>query len=379
VSLAEVWREALALPQRAAQASWPRRIAAAAIFLAAAGLVWWAMHLPLAVPVEDEPAAGWTVLSGDEITLVGPQTPSLLTYQSPVGKGVTLGLDQASLTPDTVAGLTELGLKPPAGPVPVRWITHDGGGGRAMITLNLRPTGPHPALVVRLNSGAGITGLTFLGQDASLEVSISAALADPAPGASVASAPDAQVGLGDQSFLVTAGAFPLDLEVPAGSPVNLSYAPGGPDTSVFRWGVRAQADQHFSSLPLAAVRLRRQNEADRQDACGAPAGAFVAWRGGAVSQLNCAPTLLLRGLDLSQTGEKVQVSGLGYAAQNGQARVFSFDELGKNPLLSGLAGAGFTALVGWTIHIVLGTPKRAAKPGGKPRGKARRKPGAGGG
>jgi hypothetical protein len=351
VSADLAWLEALRLPRRVAQASWGRRVAAAGVFIAAAAAIYWATHLPVAMPVED--AKGWQVASGDEITLIEPRTASLLTFQSPVGKGVTLRLAKASLSTDTANGLGALGVSTPAGPVAVQWITRNGGGGRAMIEFNLRPTGPHPALVVKMTGGDGIVGLAFSGRDARLAVSMSGALVDN-------SAPDAQVSVGGEDFTVTGGAFPFELDVPAGAPVSLSYAQTESARPVFRWGVRLDPEQHFSDLPLAAVRLRREGEADRLDACGAPPKAFVAWRSLDVTHLSCAQTLRLKSLDLSPDGAAVRVNGQGFVAENGRAHVLSWKEVSANPLISGLAGAGFASFVTWTIHTVLGKPKKAA-------------------
>src|SRR5579859_2557043 len=102
---------ALHLPRRFGQASWPRRLVAIGVFAAAAAVVWWGMSLPAAMPVED--AQGWQAMSGDEIRLVGPQGASLLSFQGPVGKGVTVSVENAQLAPASAAGLAELGVHPP--------------------------------------------------------------------------------------------------------------------------------------------------------------------------------------------------------------------------------------------------------------------------
>lgn len=362
MSASESVLAALHLPRRFAQASWPRRIAAAAIFAAAAAIVWWAMRLPAAMPVED--AQGWQAMSGDEIRLVAPQGASLLDFQGPVGKGVTVSVDSAQLAPASAAGLAELGVHAPQGQAPIDWGLDDGGQGRAALRLSLAPMGPHPALVARMNAGDGVTGLTFAAEDARLAVSVSGALADAKP-------PLAHVRIGDQAFDVEAGAFPLAAEAPPGAVVSLSYAQADPDRGVFRWGVRGGGGQHFSDLALAAVQLRRAGEPDRADACGAAPGTLVAFSSMDVAKLSCAPTLRLRGLDLSRSGGAVQVTGLGFVAEHGKAHVFSWKAFTENPLIDGLAGAAFTGLVGWTIHTVLGRPKRTSTAPAPPKPRRR--------
>src|SRR5581483_10242699 len=131
---------------------------------------------------------------------------------------------------------------------------------------------------------------------------------------------------------------------------------------VFRWGVRQGGLEHFSDLALAAVQLRRAGEPDRADACGAAPGTLVAFANTDVRKLACAPTLRLRGLDLSRSGGAVQVTGVGFVAEHGKAHVFSWKAFTENPLIDGLAGAAFTGLVGWTIHTVLGRPKPPPAP-----------------
>jgi hypothetical protein len=224
-----------------------------------------------------------------------------------------------------------------------------------------------------MNGGPGQTGLVFAGEDARLAVSVAGALVEPQPGdAPDAKPPLAHMQIGDQPIDVTAGAFPLEAEVAAGQPVSLTYVQAEPDRGVFRWGVR-DPGQQFSDLGLSAVQLRRPGEPDRVDACGAAKGTLLALTSMDVTKLRCAPTLRLRGLDLSGSGGAVQVTGLGFVAENGKAHVFSWKAFGENPLINGLAASAFGALVLWTIHTVLGRPAPApAQPA--PRKPRRRAP-----
>lgn len=340
-------------PLHGLAASWARRALAAGVFLIAAAVVYRAMNLPAASPVEDSKV--WQIDAGDEITLIAPRSGHVLGFQGPVGKGVALRFDRAAPTASTAAGLQALGIPVPAAGGPVQWITHDGGQSRAMADVSLQPTGPHPAVVVQLTGGDGVAEVSLAGQDARLVVAMSGAKVGDA-------SPAADVTIGAKAFGVDAGgAFPIEVAAAPGAPVTLRYAMGA-EGAAFRWGEPLNQNQHLSVLELAGVRLRRPGEADRLYACGAQPGA-VAWRSTDVGRLPCEPTLRLRSLDLSPDGGRLAVTGSGYLVAAGEPVTLTWKRAADNPLISGMAGAIFAALVAWTIRMVLG----GAPPAGKRR------------
>jgi hypothetical protein len=355
MSLGEAIFEALDLPHRFLQASWPRRIGAIGVVVAAAAVSWWAMHLPVAMAVED--ATHWQATAGDNIRLVNPDGAALLTFEGPVGKGVTLQLPNATISDASAASLASLGEPLAKRSGEFDWATDDGGYGRTQVKLKLTPTGPRPALRVQMNDGPGLTGLVFSGEDARLTVSIEGALVPPPDGAPPSKPPDADIKVAGQEFFVTAGAVPLEAEAPPGAAVALTYAQTDPDRGIFLWGVPPGALQHFSDLTLAAVQLSRPGEPDRVYACGAAPGAFVAPFGEDVAKLSCARTLRLRGLDLSRSGGAVQVSGQGFVAESGAAHVYSLDDFKESPVIGTFVAAAFAGLVVGALHTVLGKPR----------------------
>jgi hypothetical protein len=356
MSLGEAILEAVDLRRRFAAASWPRRIAAVGVIAVAAAVPWWAMHLPVAMAVED--ATHWQATAGDKIRLANPDGAALLSFEGPIGKAVTLQLPNATITDASAASLAGLGVSLAKRSGELDWATDDGGYGRTQVQLRLTPTGRRPALLVQMNDGPGLTGLVFSGEDARLTVSITGALVPPPAGAPPSKPPDADIKVAGQEFFVTAGAVPLEAEAPPGAAVALTYEQADPDRGIFLWGVPPGSLQHFSDLTLAAVQLSRPGEPDRVYACGAQPGAFVAPFGEDVAKLSCAKTLKLRGLDLSRSGGAVQVSGQGFVAENGAAHVYSWDDFKESPVIGGLIGAAFSALVVWALHAVLGKRRR---------------------
>jgi hypothetical protein len=340
---------------------WARRAVASAVFVLAAAIVYWAMNLPAASPVEDSKA--WSIESGDEIVLIGPKSGEAMAFQGPVGKGVGVRFAQAALTPATASGLQALGIAAPSAPGPLQWITHDGGASRAMVDVRLTPAGPHPALSVRLTGGQGVAEVALAGRDANLVVAMSGAAVDRV-------SPTADVTVGQASFGVDAGgAFPLEVAVAPGSALTLRYAEGA-QGAAFRWGRPPDPNEHLSILELAGVRLRRPGEADRLYACGAAPGA-VAWRQTDVAKIACSPTLRLRGLDLSPDGGRLAISGSAYVVAAGEAVTLTWKRATENPLVSGLLGAAYAGVVGWTIRMLLGKPAAGPDTAARPRPRRR--------
>ncbi len=332
---------------------WARRGLAVAVFVAAAAIVWRAMSLPAASAVED--ATGWTIDAGDELTLIGPKPGQVLGFQGPVGKDVGLRFAGAALTDQTRQGLQALGVAIPQQAAPLQWVTHAGGGSRAMVDIRLQPAGPKPALVLQTTGGDGVAELAFSAQDARLTVAMS--------GAKVGEdSPPADVTIGGQAFRVRGGgAFPIEVEVPVGSSFTLRFAQVAADGAAFRWGVQPDPNRRLSVLELTGVRLRRPGETDRLYVCGAEPGA-IAWRAMDVARLACRPTLRLFGLDLSRSSAGLTVTGTGYVSVKGKPEVFSWKAVHDNPLVGGLAGAVYSAFVLWTMRWLLGGGSAKAGP-----------------
>lgn len=335
--------------------AWLRRAAAVLVFVAAAAIVYRAMSLPVASPVSG--SQSWTINAGDQVTLLGPSPGPVLSFRGPVGKGVGLRYAQASLTSDTMDALTAFGIQPGAQPAAVQWITHDGGDSRAAVSMDLQPTGPHPALIVQLTSGDGVAEVGFRTQDARLRVSMSGPLAGPGT-------PDADVLVGTTPIKLQQAVFPIGVEVAPGAPFTLRFAQSAAGQAHFDWGQLVNPLTRITVLNLAGVRVQRPGETDPIYACGSSPKA-VAWRSTDVTRLGCQRNLRLQGLDLAPEGGSFKIVGSAFLVQNGEPVTLSWKKALANPLVSGLTGAIYAGLVGWTIKMLLGAPAgRAAKPAG---------------
>src|SRR4051794_18880751 len=147
---------------------------AAVVFVAAAGLTFWLMNLPVASRIEP-----WTVAPGEELALIRPgaaaKAPSgaaipLFTFQAPVGKAVGLRFSEAAVDGTTRGLLTALGFAVGDGSGPVSWLTQDGGTSRATIEVALRPAGPRPTVTLALTGDQELAELALKSTDATLEV-----------------------------------------------------------------------------------------------------------------------------------------------------------------------------------------------------------------
>lgn len=327
--------------------SWAPRAGAVALFAAGSVGLYHLLNLPAARPVED--VSGLTMAAGDELTLIGPQAGQVLTFSGPVGKGVAVRFSRAAFSSDTAAQLQAFSIAASQGDDRLQWVTHDGGAGRARLDVVLQPTGPHPALAIESTGGGAVAELAFRARDARLKVALAAAmLGDGAPNAEVLRGADEPFELGG------GGAFPLSVEVPAGEAFTLRFAQAAADGATFRWGRRPVADRHLSRLQLSGLRLRRPGEDDRLYACGAPDRA-ISWTTTEVERIACQPTLSLQGLDLSRDGAAVAVRGPAFVAVRGEPQVHSWKVITSNPLLAGLLGTTYAAIVAWTLRTMFTT------------------------
>lgn len=344
---------------------WLRRFAAAAVFVFAVVAVWWAMHLPAAAPVEN--AKSWTLDAGDEVTLIGPAPGRVLTLTGPTGKGIDVRFAKGALAPNALAGLQALGIAVNGQPSTVQWITSDGGVSHASVAVDLRATGPRPALVIQLTSNNGKAELGFRGQDATLRVSLSGALV-PGP-----KTPPAVVTVGAQLFQIdSAGALPIEVDAPAGALFVVRFDQRAVADARLDWGQLLNTVESLSVLSLSGVRVHRENEVDRVYACGSNPH-NVAWRTTDIERLACERTLHLNRLDLLANGGTLDVVGSGFVIENGQSQVLSWSKAAENPVLSAAGGLAFSGLVGWVIKMLLTSPPAVAAPAA-PRTRSRRKP-----
>ena len=330
---------------------WARRASAAVVFLAAAAIVWRAMSLPAAQPLSA--SKSWKINAGDTVTLIGPGPGRMLSFEGAVGKGVGVRFAQASLSPDTADGLAALGVPPlPAQPTTVQWITHDGGDSRGTVAIDLAPAGPHPALAVQLTSGDGVAEVAFRGQDARLRVTMAGPLVGP-------KTPDADVLVGAAPLKIGQGAFPIAVDVAPGQLFTLRFAQSGAGGARFDWGQVANALQQLTILNLAGVWVQRPGEVDPIYACGSHPGA-VALASTDIRKLACEPSLRLQGLDLAPEGGRFKIVGSAFTIEKGQSGTLSWTPFTQNPLISGLVGAVYAAIVGWTIRMLLAPPAKPA-------------------
>ena len=333
--------------------TWAPRVAAVMLFVAGSVTLYHLLNLPAARPVED--VSGLTMVAGDELTFIGPQAGPVLSFSGPVGKSVAVRFSRAAFAAGTVAQLKAFGIAAPQGEDRLQWVTHDGGAGRASLDLTLEPTGPHPTLAIESTGGDAVAELAFRARDARLKVSLSAALVgDGAPNAEVFP------GAGEPFELGGGGAFPLAIEVPDGAAFTLRFAQAVADGATFRWGRRPDADRHLSRLQLAGLRLRRPGEADRLYACGGPDRA-ISWTNTEIETIACQPTLSLQSLDLSRDTAVVAVRGPAFVAVRGEPQVHSWKVITSNPLLAGLLGTAYAAIVAWTLRTVFAKPAAPPK------------------
>jgi hypothetical protein len=338
---------------------WLPRAGAVVVFIAGSAALYHLLNLPAARPVED--VSSVTMVAGDEVTFIAPEAGPVLSFNGPVGKGVAVRFSRAALSANTTTQLKAFGIAAPQGEDRLQWVTHDGGGGRATLNLTLTPVGPHPTLAIESTGGDAVAELAFRAHDARLKVSLSSAMAG-------AEAPNAEVfpGSGEPFELGGGGAFPLAIEAPAGAAFTLRFAQAAADGATFRWGRRPDEDRHLSRLQLAGLRLRRPGEADRLYACGAP-DRTISWMTTKVEAIACQPTLSLQSLDLSRDAAVIAVRGPAFVAVRGEPQVHSWKVITSNPLLAGLLGAAYAAIVTWTLRTVF------AKPASRPSSKRRRR------
>lgn len=340
---------------------WARRAAAVVVFAVAATVVYWGMHLPVALPVEDSKAS-WTLQAGDQVSLLSPTPGRVLSFRGPLGKGVALRFALAAPSAETVDGLKMLGLAVAPQPEDVQWITHDGGASWASVNIDLQPSGPHPALMVQLTNGDGVAEVSFQSRDAKLRVSMVSPL--------VGVDQPADITLG--ATLLSAGALPIDVDVSPGQPFILRFAQSTAGAARFNWGGLVNRLTKMTVLDLAGVRVQRQGETDRIYACGAGPRA-VAWRTTKVEALPCQRTLRLQGLDLSREGGALTVIGSGFLVANGEPATLSWKTVTDNPVVSGLIGAAFAGLIGWILRMLLKAPAAVGEPPAPRRRGFRRK------
>lgn len=352
------------LVARARNASWPRRVFAALVFVAAALLASWVLNLPAATTVEDavpKGSRGWPVEVGDEVSLVSPKPGEVLDFHGPNGRGVTVQADAARLTASTLQGLQARGVPLSAQPAALLWVTHDGGQSAATVRVGFQPTGPHPALTVGFTGQGSVAALTFRGQDARLSLYMAGAAVDQP-------SPDVEVNDGAQAFAVEgSGAFPLEAEIEPGEAFTLQLAQSAASGATFAWGPQPNHVQPLRFLRIDALKVRRPDESDRLYACGAAAHA-ISWLERNIGRIPCRSSLKLRGLDLNVDGGVLRVIGNGFLRQGGDTTVQVWKAATASPPIAALLAAAYSGLATWVIAAVLG-PSIPVPTSGKARPK----------
>jgi TIR domain-containing protein len=324
---------------------------ALAAFAVAAAAQFWATQVLVSGDLPDRLAAG----EGEELVLSGLGTdPRLLSLEE--RGGLDVRFDRARLAPATAALLQQLGIAAPAGEGPLAWI--GGAGEEAPSILEVAPAeeGGARQLVLRtLPSLAGGVARVELEADAPLTVSLATALV---PGQATA---PRRLFLG-QTELKVDGALPLQVMVPAGSPLRLALSLGGPEAvASLTPGSLREGREGESGLALASLGLRRGNGLYASFACAAAPGAWL-WLGSAsLARGDCAGAAALRlvAVELKPGEVAARLAGSGWLWADGRpASAHLLARLTANSALAALLLVADGVLAAWLALALLNLRRR---------------------
>jgi hypothetical protein len=335
---------------------------AGVVFLAAAGLTFWLMNLPVASRIEP-----WTVAPGEALSLIRPGPPPakgapaggaipLFTFQAPVGKAVGLRFSDAAPDATTRGLLTALGFPVAEGAGPISWLTQDGGASRATIEVALRPTGPRPTLALAVTGDQEVAELALKATDATLDVGMRAPLIDtPGPAASL------KIGEAEPIEIGAGGAFPIAVTAAAGSDVTFHFDGAAAGAARIRWGSSVDTRHSLTALPVAALRVGAPDGPARLYACGA-GPKDISWTTTKVSRAACKPLLQVQGMTLSPSADaNVRLQGTAYLAKDGDAATLPLKKVTDNPLAALVLAAAGGALGRWCWKVLSAPwPKKVA-------------------
>lgn len=338
---------------------WGPRALAVLVFLSAAYLIFVLTNLPVATRVET--AGTWKAMRGETLTVglprdaLGARRP-VLSLNGPPGKDVGVSLDRAQFGAETRRDLTALGFGDIAGRSPAGWVSHAGGNGRAAVTVSLEPTGPDPALNLTPTGHGSVAEVVLRARDARMVLRLEASL-DPA-------APEPELFGADRAWEVRmsgAGGFPVEVVTPPGAYAVLRLPEGAIGAADFRPG-EAGAPDRPAVLRAATLDVQVPDEGARLQACGAARGA-IAWTTTDVPDRGCRPTLRIVDLKLARDGVAVEVNGLGFVAEDGEAAVLPVQKITDNPLISIVIGGAYAGIAAWAGRLLM---RKRAQPQAAP-------------
>ena len=115
-------------------------------------------------------------------------------------------------------------------------------------------------------------------------------------------------------------------------------------------------------LRAATLDVQVPDEGRRLEACGAARGA-IAWTTTDVPDTGCRPALRIVDLKLARDGVAVEVNGLGFVAEDGEAAVLPLQKITDNPLISIVIGSAYAGLAAWAGRLVM---RKRAQPAAAP-------------
>jgi len=336
--------------------NWAPRALAVLAFLSAAYLIFVLTNLPVATRAEE--VGPWKAARGEALTLGLARTDTgagrpIVSLNGPPGKDVSVWFDQAVFGAETRGDLTAMGLGDTAALAPAGWVSHAGGTGRAAVSVSLEATGPRPALSLTPTGHGAVAEVVMRARDARMLLRLEASL-DPA-------APDPELFGPNRAWEVRmtgAGGFPVEVVVPAGAYAVLRLPEASVGAAEFRMGGVAGPGQP-AILRVGALDVQAPGEGERLRACGARRGA-ISWTSTEVRLDDCRPTLRVVDLKLARDGVAVEVNGLGFVAEDGEAAVLPLQKITDNPLLSIVLGSLYAGIAAWSYRTL--TRKRTAPP-----------------
>lgn len=343
---------------RAPLRDWGLRVVAILAFLSAAWLIFVLTNLPVATRAES--VGPWKAARGEALTFglagseVGRGRP-VISLNGPPGKDVSVWFERAGFGAETRNDLTALGLGDTAGLSPAGWVSHAGGSGRAAVDVSLEPTGPRPALSLTPTGHGAVAEVVLRARDARMVLRLEASL-DPA-------APEPELFGPNRSWEVRMaghGGFPVEVVVPPGAYAVLRLPEASVGAAEFRMGGVAGPGQP-ALLRASTLDVQAPGEGERLRACGARRGA-ISWTSTGVGLDNCQPTLRLVDLKLARDGVALEVNGLGFVAQDGEAEVLPLQKITDNPLLSAVLGGIYAAIGAWSWRTLMRRRKAPAPP-----------------
>jgi hypothetical protein len=335
---------------------WAPRVLAVLVFLSAAYLIFVLTNLPVATRVEA--VSTWKAMRGEALTVgLAPGTPGpgrpVLSLNGPPGKDVSVWFDRARFGEETRRDLAALGFADIAAQSPAGWVSHAGGSGRAAVGVSLEPAGPRPALTLTPTGHGAVAEVVLRARDARMILRLEASL-DPA-------APEPELFGPNRAWEVRmsgAGGFPVEVVVPPGAYAVLRLPEASVGAADFRMG-EATAPDRPALLRAATLDVQVPDEGKRLEACGATPGA-IAWTTTHVPEAGCRSTLRVVDLKLARDGVAVEVNGLGFVAEDGEAAVLPLQKITDNPLISMVLGAAYAGLAAWAGRMLMRKRRQAA-------------------